>query len=253
MDRTGLREFGRLIRSDSEYEQVVAEIGRLLDAHPEPDAGIEERIEFLSLLVADYDRKHYDLPGPELTPQQVVEFMMAIHDIDKASLADAMGGRSRVSEFLGGKRPLSISQVQALRELLNIPADILLPEAPRSGRANKKAPAAAKAPRVLISRVREAEPTHTFYRGNVNVRGTNETSAKRAAVHVVPAPAKRGMFVIEVRGKVLTKPANKSASLARATEIARQHKTSVAIHTSSGRITTKHVGRDPKPPRDRRR
>jgi antitoxin component HigA of HigAB toxin-antitoxin module len=41
-------------------------------------------------------------------------------------LADIMGGRSRVSDFFNGKRGLSTGQVKALRNLLGIPADLLL-------------------------------------------------------------------------------------------------------------------------------
>jgi antitoxin component HigA of HigAB toxin-antitoxin module len=37
-----------------------------------------------------------------------------------------MGGKSRVSEFLNGKRELSKAQVEGLRLLLGIPADLLL-------------------------------------------------------------------------------------------------------------------------------
>jgi antitoxin component HigA of HigAB toxin-antitoxin module len=41
-------------------------------------------------------------------------------------LDEVMGGKSRVSEFLNGKRELSKSQIEGLRRLLGIPADILL-------------------------------------------------------------------------------------------------------------------------------
>ena len=37
-----------------------------------------------------------------------------------------MGGRARVSEFFAGKRRLSITQIQRLKEKLGIPADLLI-------------------------------------------------------------------------------------------------------------------------------
>jgi Predicted transcription regulator containing HTH domain len=46
--------------------------------------------------------------------------------MSRADLATIMGGKSRVSEFLNGKRSLSIKQVRALRERLGIPADRLI-------------------------------------------------------------------------------------------------------------------------------
>ena len=56
--------------------------------------------------------------------------MLAQHGMTRAELAPVMGGRSRVSDFFSGKRALSLAQIAKLRDLLGIPADLLLP---RSG------------------------------------------------------------------------------------------------------------------------
>ena len=55
--------------------------------------------------------------------------------------APHMGGRSRVSDFFSGRRLLSTAQVGALRELLGIPADLLIPRhaQPRRPRARRAA------------------------------------------------------------------------------------------------------------------
>jgi antitoxin component HigA of HigAB toxin-antitoxin module len=52
--------------------------------------------------------------------------------VRSGQLAEIMGGRSRLSDFYNKKRPLSTSQIIKLRELLGIPADLLLPK-PRRG------------------------------------------------------------------------------------------------------------------------
>ncbi len=61
-----------------------------------------------------------------VTPQQAVTFMLEQKGLQRSDLDDVMGGKSRVSEFLNGKRELSKAQVEGLRALLGIPADILL-------------------------------------------------------------------------------------------------------------------------------
>ena len=61
-----------------------------------------------------------------VTPQEAVTFMLEQKGLSRADLDDVMGGKSRVSEFFSGRRDLSKSQVEALRRLLGIPADILL-------------------------------------------------------------------------------------------------------------------------------
>jgi HTH-type transcriptional regulator/antitoxin HigA len=61
-----------------------------------------------------------------VTPQEAVSFMLEQKGMSRADLDDVMGGKSRVSEFFSGKRELSKSQVEVLRGMLGIPADILL-------------------------------------------------------------------------------------------------------------------------------
>ena len=134
-----------LIRSEKEYDAIVAEIDRLLDQNPREGSSLEERIEFLCLLVEDYDQKQHELPGDDVTPQQVVEFMLDQRGMTRADLAHAMGGRARVSQFFTGKRALSMGQVLKLRALLGIPADLLVPrsetrEAKRPRRSRVRTP-----------------------------------------------------------------------------------------------------------------
>ena len=71
--------------------------------------------------------------GEAGTPQSAVEFMLDQKGMARADLAPAMGGQSRVSDFFAGRRRLSMTQVQKLRELLDIPADLLI-EASRGRR-----------------------------------------------------------------------------------------------------------------------
>ena len=52
--------------------------------------------------------------------------MLEQKGMTRVQLAPIMGGKSRVSEFLSGKRRLSIEQIIALRETLGIPADLLI-------------------------------------------------------------------------------------------------------------------------------
>jgi HTH-type transcriptional regulator/antitoxin HigA len=52
--------------------------------------------------------------------------MLEQHGMTRADLVPILGSKSRVSEFFAGKRPLSVSQIKALRDALGIPADLLL-------------------------------------------------------------------------------------------------------------------------------
>ena len=61
-----------------------------------------------------------------VTPQQAVTFMLEQKGLDRSDLHEVVGGKSRVSEFLNGKRELAKTQADGLRRLLGIPADVLL-------------------------------------------------------------------------------------------------------------------------------
>lgn len=116
----------RVLRTDDEYQAAVAEIDRLLDLDPRSGSEEYDRLEILSLLVEDYDSRNSPIDDSELTPQDAVDFMLGQRGMSRADLATVMGGRSRVSEFFSGKRALSRSQIEALRDALGIPADLLL-------------------------------------------------------------------------------------------------------------------------------
>jgi HTH-type transcriptional regulator/antitoxin HigA len=113
-----------VLKNDGEYEAAIAEIERLVDEDVEAGSDGYDRLEFLSVLVEHYEDERY--PMGAVTPQQAVAFMLEQKGLDRSDLDDVMGGKSRVSEFLSGKRELSKAQVEGLRRLLGIPADILL-------------------------------------------------------------------------------------------------------------------------------
>src|SRR5947207_10197780 len=113
-----------VLRNAREYKAAVAEIDKLLDRDPKAGSEAYDRLEFLSVLVEAYETEN-DPIDDRGTPQSAVEFMLEQSGRTRADLAPAMGGRARVSEFFAGKRRLSITQIQRLRDLLGIPTDLL--------------------------------------------------------------------------------------------------------------------------------
>lgn len=124
---TELLDFTRphVLRDEAEYDKAVEEIDWLLDADPPKGSAEYERLEFLSVLVEEYEERHFPM-GEDVSPQEAVDFMLEQKGLERSDLAEWLGGRSRVSEFFSGKRPLSKSQIEALREHLGISADLLL-------------------------------------------------------------------------------------------------------------------------------
>lgn len=113
-----------LLRNDVEYEAALKEVEALMEKELAPGTPDYERLEFLSVLIEEYEEAEFPIGQP--SPQAVVDVMLEQRGMSRADLADVMGGKSRVSEFFADKRELSINQVRALREVLNVPADLLI-------------------------------------------------------------------------------------------------------------------------------
>jgi HTH-type transcriptional regulator / antitoxin HigA len=113
-----------LLRNRYEYDAAIQEVEALLSRDPERGSAEFERLEFLAVLIEEYEDEAFPIDHP--SPQVAVDFMLEQRGMVRADLNEAMGGKSRVSEFFAGKRDLSVNQVRALRQTLGVPADLLL-------------------------------------------------------------------------------------------------------------------------------
>jgi HTH-type transcriptional regulator/antitoxin HigA len=115
-----------VLRNAREYRAAVTEVDQLVDAEPRRGSIAYDRLEFLSVLIEAYEDAHDPFDDSAGTPQRAVAFMLEQRGLSRVDLHQAMGGKTRVSEFFSGKRPLSIGQVRALHRELGIPADLLI-------------------------------------------------------------------------------------------------------------------------------
>ena len=109
------------IRTETDYEQTLQEIERLLNAELDTPDG--DRLEVLSILVEDYENKNYPILPPD--PIEAIEYHMERLGLTRKDLEAYIGGPSRVSEILNRKRPLNIRMMRRLSAGLGIPIDIL--------------------------------------------------------------------------------------------------------------------------------
>jgi HTH-type transcriptional regulator / antitoxin HigA len=116
--------FPEIIKNTSTYERYLSEINRLMDYDPSPDSQEGKRLELLVHLVSKFEKEKY--PRPETNPIDAILFRMEQAGLRQADLVPFIGSRSKVSEVLAGKRPLTLSMIQALHAGLGIPANILI-------------------------------------------------------------------------------------------------------------------------------
>ena len=114
----------RPVRTEADHRAALARMDELMDARtgtPEAD-----ELEVIATVVDRYERSRtpVDMPGPI----GAILFRMQQAGLSRRDLEPLLGGRSKVSEVLGGKRPLTLAMIRALTAGLGMPADLLLQE-----------------------------------------------------------------------------------------------------------------------------
>jgi HTH-type transcriptional regulator/antitoxin HigA len=90
----------------------------------EPDSPAGEEIDLLSLLVEKYEMEFHRLEAPD--PVEAIKFRMEQMDLRQADIAPLFGGKTRVSEVLGRRRPLTLKMITLLNRYLGIPLESLV-------------------------------------------------------------------------------------------------------------------------------
>jgi HTH-type transcriptional regulator/antitoxin HigA len=122
----------KVIKTKKEHETAMNRIAELIGGDPASDSPEGDELEVLAHLVADYEKKHYDIGLP--TPLEAIEFRIEQQHLRPRDLVPYLGSASRVSEVLRGKRQLSIQMIRSLNEGLGIPAEVLLRKQPQTRR-----------------------------------------------------------------------------------------------------------------------
>lgn len=113
------------IKSEADYERTLAEIAALMEQDPAADTPEGEQLELLSLVVKDYEEKHYPIPAPD-DPVEVILFYMEKDGLTRKDMEAYLGNKARVSDVLNRRRSLSLFMIRRLHQGLGIPADLLI-------------------------------------------------------------------------------------------------------------------------------
>ena len=110
------------IKTEQEYELALKKMETVFNAKPNTTEG--DLLEVLSILVEDYENKHY--PIEPLDPIEAIRYRMDEEDLSQKDLVRYFGSKERVSEVLSRKRPLTLRMIKSLYHGLGISADSLL-------------------------------------------------------------------------------------------------------------------------------
>jgi HTH-type transcriptional regulator/antitoxin HigA len=113
----------KIIRTENDYKEASERLEIIF--HSEPGTEENDELQILVMLMEKYED---DLIGefPDPDPIEAIKFKMEQMEIDQAELAKIIGLRSRASEILSRRRPMSIKIIRKISQALAIPADILI-------------------------------------------------------------------------------------------------------------------------------
>ena len=112
----------RPIRTETDYEAALAEVGRLWGAKSGTPTG--DRLDVLVTLIEAYEDKHYPMDPPD--PIEAIGFRMEQQGLTRKDLEPMIGTRNRIAEVLNRKRGLSIEMIRSLHDKLGISAEVLI-------------------------------------------------------------------------------------------------------------------------------
>ncbi len=109
----------KVIKTEKEYNNAS---NRLMEIfHAEQGTPEGDEMELLSVLIKDYDDKHYLLP--QLNPLEAIKYKMEERGIKAKDLEPLIGSKGHVSSILSGRRELTLKIAQKLRDYFQLPAD----------------------------------------------------------------------------------------------------------------------------------
>jgi HTH-type transcriptional regulator/antitoxin HigA len=115
----------RPIRTDEDHCAALAEIEACWGAPEGTEKG--DRLEIFVALVELYEAKRWPIGADQnFDPIDVLHYAIEELGHSQGELAKLLGSRSRASEILSRRRPLTVEMIHKISEAWKIPADLLV-------------------------------------------------------------------------------------------------------------------------------
>jgi HTH-type transcriptional regulator / antitoxin HigA len=115
----------RPIRTDQDHRAALAAIDACWGAPEGSEEG--DKLDVLVALVESYEARRWPIDGDRrFDPIDVLHYAIEELGHTQSELAELLGSRSRASEILARRRPLTVDMIHKLSEAWKIPADLLV-------------------------------------------------------------------------------------------------------------------------------
>lgn len=111
------------IQSERELEAatvLLLELDERNDLSPEEEA----LAEVLTVLIEDYEDKHY--PLPDVPPHEALNALMEDRGLKHKDIWPVLGNKGSATEILSGRRSISKAQAKRLADFFRVPVDLFI-------------------------------------------------------------------------------------------------------------------------------
>jgi HTH-type transcriptional regulator/antitoxin HigA len=110
------------IKNDADYQEALKRLEEVFDA--KIGTVESDEADIIGLMVDEYENKYFPIDAPD--PIEAIKIRMEDLNLKQSNLADALGGKNRVSEILNRKRRLTLEMIRNLSKLLNLSPELLI-------------------------------------------------------------------------------------------------------------------------------
>jgi HTH-type transcriptional regulator/antitoxin HigA len=112
-----------VLKTTADYKKAIRRTMEIFNAAPGSDK--EKELDLLLVLVKDYEDRHFTLP--DLDPIEVIKLKMTENGLKSKDLESIIGSKGHVSSVLSGRRELTLTMAQRLKDYFQLPADVFMP------------------------------------------------------------------------------------------------------------------------------
>ncbi len=114
----------KILKTKKDYLKALERFEEIFQA--KPGSSESDEADVLSLLLKEYDEKHYVIHAP--SPLEAIRYRMEQQGLTNRDLAAILGYKSRVTDIFNKHRKLNLTMVRKLHSRLNIPLETLVKE-----------------------------------------------------------------------------------------------------------------------------
>ncbi len=112
------------IRTKKDYKAALKRIDELIAKNPKEGTAVYDELDVLGTLVSAYEDIHFPIDAPD--PVETIKYVMEENGLKQKDMIPYFGSKGLVSEFLSGKRTLSIATIKALHKAFRLPYELLI-------------------------------------------------------------------------------------------------------------------------------